>query len=40
MAHRDPDRLPAIRELRERYPLRADEPSRIGDVAAHGGAAA
>ena len=32
MAHRDPGVLPAIRELRERYPLRADEPSRIGDV--------
>ena len=32
MAHRDPGVLPAIRELRERYPLRSDEPSRIGDV--------
>ena len=27
-----PARLDAIHELRERYPLRADEPSRIGDV--------
>ncbi len=33
MVHHDPDRLAAIRELRERYPLRAeDEVSRIGDV--------
>ena len=32
MAHHDPARLEAIYELRERYPLRADEPSRIGDV--------
>ena len=32
MAHRDPSRLGLIRELRERYPLRPDEPSRIGDV--------
>jgi PAS domain S-box-containing protein len=32
MAHQDPARLESIQELRERYPLRADEPSRIGDV--------
>ena len=32
MAHRDPARLPLLRTLRDRYPLRADEPSRIGDV--------
>ena len=32
MAHRDPTRLDVIGELRERYPLRADEPSRIGDT--------
>ena len=32
MTHRDPSRLALIRELRERYPLRPDEPSRIGDV--------
>ncbi len=32
MTHRDPSRLGLIRELRERYPLRPDEPSRIGDV--------
>ena len=32
MAHHDPARLDAIYELRKRYPLRADEPSRIGDV--------
>ena len=32
MAHRDPTRLEAIHELRERYPLRTDQPSRIGDA--------
>jgi PAS domain S-box-containing protein len=32
MAHHDPARLAAIGELRERYPLRGDEASRIGDV--------
>jgi PAS domain S-box-containing protein len=32
MAHRDPSRLPLLRTLRERYPLRVDVPSRIGDV--------
>jgi PAS domain S-box-containing protein len=32
MAHHDPARLDAIYELRDRYPLPADEPSRIGDV--------
>ena len=32
MAHRDPARLPLLRTLRDRYPLRSDEPSRIGDV--------
>jgi PAS domain S-box-containing protein len=32
MAHRDPTRFDVIGELRERYPIRADEPSRIGDT--------
>jgi PAS domain S-box-containing protein len=32
MAVHDPERLGAIHELRERYPLRGDRPSRIGDV--------
>ncbi len=32
MAHRDPARLPLLRTLRDHYPLRSDEPSRIGDV--------
>ena len=33
MVHHDPTRIAAIRELRERYPLRAgDTNSRIGDV--------
>jgi PAS domain S-box-containing protein len=32
MSHRDASRLPLLRTLRDRYPLRADEPSRIGDV--------
>lgn len=32
MAHLDPSRLPLLRTLSERYPLRADRPSRIGDV--------
>jgi PAS domain S-box-containing protein len=32
MAHHDPARLDPIHALRERYPLPAQEPSRIGDV--------
>ena len=36
MAHQDPARLEPINELRERYPLRADQPSRIGDVLRNG----
>ena len=39
-AHRDEARLPLLRELRERYPLRTDEPSRIGDVMRTGRAGA